>query len=203
MNAKMEDLTTEQKIAAAARKIFTQKGYAATKTRDIAEEAGINLALLNYYFGSKENLFKQVLKEKFEALFGLMIPLLSDRNISLDKKIRLLVRNYTKLLTENEELPIFVLNELRNNENIFNPILQQAQTISQPTIDEQLQHNGFAISTSDFIMNIVSLTIFPFIAKPLFITSGMVKDEDFLQFIENREKLIPEWIFAILKQSQQ
>ena len=51
--------------------------------------------------------------------------------------------------------------------------------------------------------NIVSLTIFPFIAKPLFITSGMVKEEDFLQFIENREKLIPEWIFAILKQSQQ
>ena len=56
INLKMEDLTTEQKIAAAARKIFTQKGYAATKTRDIAEEAGINLALVNYYFGSKENL---------------------------------------------------------------------------------------------------------------------------------------------------
>ena len=55
----MEELTTEQKIVEAARKIFTQKGYAATKTRDIAEEAGINLALLNYYFGSKENLFKQ------------------------------------------------------------------------------------------------------------------------------------------------
>lgn len=203
INLKMEDLTTEQKIAAAARKIFTQKGYAATKTRDIAEEAGINLALVNYYFGSKENLFKQVLKEKFEALFGLMMPVLSDRDISLDEKIRLLVKNYTKLLIENEELPIFVLNELRNNENIFNPILQQARTISQPTIDEQLQHNGFAISTPDFIMNIVSLTIFPFIAKPLFIASGMVKEEDFLQFIENREKLIPEWIFAILKQSQQ
>ncbi|HBK41305.1 MAG TPA: TetR family transcriptional regulator, partial [Porphyromonadaceae bacterium] len=161
INLKMEDLTTEQKIAAAARKIFTQKGYAATKTRDIAEEAGINLALVNYYFGSKENLFKQVLKEKFEALFGLMMPVLSDRDISLDEKIRLLVKNYTKLLIENEELPIFVLNELRNNENIFNPILQQARTISQPTIDEQLQHNGFAISTPDFIMNIVSLTIFP------------------------------------------
>ena len=94
----MEDLTTEQKIAAAARKIFTQKGYAATKTRDIAEEAGINLALVNYYFGSKENLFKQVLKEKFEALFGLMMPVLSDRDISLDEKIRLLVKNYTKFL---------------------------------------------------------------------------------------------------------
>jgi len=50
------DLSTEEKIKQAARKVFTQKGYAATRTRDIAEEAGINLALLNYYFRSKEEI---------------------------------------------------------------------------------------------------------------------------------------------------
>ena len=47
----MTELTTEQKIIEAAQKIFTQKGFAATRTRDIAEESGINLALINYYFG--------------------------------------------------------------------------------------------------------------------------------------------------------
>lgn len=199
----MEELTTEQKIVEAARKIFTQKGYAATKTRDIAEEAGINLALLNYYFGSKENLFKLIVTEKFEDLFGLISPILSNKDITLEEKIQALVRNYTKLLIENEDLPIFVLNELKNNGSIFDHILQQARTISQPIIDEQLVSNAHTISTPDFIMNIVSLTIFPFIAKPLFIASGLLKEEEFLQFIHNREKLIPEWIFAILKQSQQ
>lgn len=199
----MEELTTEQKIVEAARKIFTQKGYAATKTRDIAEEAGINLALLNYYFGSKENLFKQIVTEKFEDLFGLISPILSNKDITLEEKIQALVRNYTKLLIENEDLPIFVLNELKNNGSIFDHILQQARTISQPIIDDQLVSNSHSISTPDFIMNIVSLTIFPFIAKPLFIASGLLKEEEFLQFIHNREKLIPEWIFAILKQSQQ
>ena len=54
----MTELTTEQKIIEAAQKIFTQKGFAATRTRDIAEESGINLALINYYFGSKQKLFK-------------------------------------------------------------------------------------------------------------------------------------------------
>ena len=44
------DVSTEEKIKEAARKVFTQKGFAATRTRDIAEEAGLNLALLNYYF---------------------------------------------------------------------------------------------------------------------------------------------------------
>lgn len=49
------DINTEAKILEAARTIFHKKGYAATRTRDIAEEAGINLALLNYYFRSKES----------------------------------------------------------------------------------------------------------------------------------------------------
>ncbi len=198
----MEQLTTEQKIIEAARKIFTQKGYAAAKTRDIAEEAGINLALLNYYFGSKENLFKQVVNEKFETLFGVISHILSNRHITLEEKVKTLISSYTKLLKENEDLPIFVLNELKNNGDIFNQSLQKARTMSQPILDEQLKSHGYTISTPDFIMNIISLTIFPFIAKPLFISSGMLEEEDFFQFIQNREKLIPEWTFAILKQSQ-
>ena len=75
----MDKLTTEQKIIRAADKLFTQKGYAATKTREIAEEAETNLALLNYYFGSKENLYKKVVQEKFKMLIGAISPVLSDR----------------------------------------------------------------------------------------------------------------------------
>lgn len=56
---KVRDLSTEEKILKAATKVFTEKGYAGTRTRDIAEEAGINLALLNYYFRSKEKLLKK------------------------------------------------------------------------------------------------------------------------------------------------
>lgn len=62
------DQTTEEKIKIAARKLFTRKGFAAVKTRDIAEEAGINLALLNYYFRSKEKLFKLIMEESFYNL---------------------------------------------------------------------------------------------------------------------------------------
>jgi len=100
----METISTEQKIIRAADKLFTQKGYAATKTREIAEEAGTNLALLNYYFGSKENLYKKVVKEKFSILLDALRPILSDEQISLKEKISLITKNYTNLLLENEEL---------------------------------------------------------------------------------------------------
>ena len=71
---KNKELTTEEKIIDAARKLFTQNGFSATRTRDIAEEAGINLALLNYYFRSKQNLFQIIIEEKFDQLFGVIIP---------------------------------------------------------------------------------------------------------------------------------
>ena len=105
----MEPLTTEQKIIKAASKLFTQKGYAATKTREIAEEANINLALLNYYFGSKERLYKEVVKNKLWMLLEVMIPILSDEKVSLEEKVVTIAENYTQLLLEHEELPILSL----------------------------------------------------------------------------------------------
>src|SRR6478672_4764053 len=93
-----KDISTEDKIKEAARVVFTQKGYAATRTRDIAEEAGINLALLNYYFRSKEKLFQQVMSENIQKLFGIILPIVNDASTKLETKIDLIATAYIDLL---------------------------------------------------------------------------------------------------------
>ena len=193
----MEPLTTEQKIIEAASKLFSRKGFAATKTREIAEEAGINLALLNYYFGSKENLFKGVVKEKLRMLMEAMIPILSDANVPLDQKIATIARNYTKLLLENEELPIFILNEWSVNKELFVDITRNARLFTMPVIQEQLKKKGITMKTADFIVNILGLVMFPFVAKPMITSSGLVKEEEFADFVKRREGNIVEWINKI------
>lgn len=193
----METVTTEEKIIRAADKIFTRKGYAATRTRDIAEEAGTNLALLNYYFGSKEKLFKYVVQGKLKMLLGAMGPALSDEHISLEDKISLITENYTNLLLENEELPIFILNELTVNRELFAKITQNTRQIAQPVLEKQLKERGVEISTTDLIINTLSMTLFPFIAKPLITSSGLVKEEEFVKFVTDRKKKIIEWIIKI------
>lgn len=193
----METMTTEQKILKAADKIFTQKGYAATRTRDIAEEAGTNLALLNYYFGSKEKLFKNVVQGKLKMLLGAMGPALSDGQISLEEKISLITENYTNLLLENEELPIFILNELTVNRELFAKITQNTRQIAQPVLEKQLKERGIEISATDLIINVLSMTLFPFVAKPLITSSGLVKEEEFVNFVTDRKKKIIEWIIKI------
>ena len=195
----METISTEQKIIRAADKLFTQKGYAATKTREIAEEAGTNLALLNYYFGSKENLYKKVVKEKFSILLDALRPILSDEQISLKEKISLITKNYTNLLVENEELPIFILNELTVNKELFAKITQNTRLIAQPVLEKQLKETGAEISATDLIINTLSLTMFTFVAKPLIISSGLVKEDDFVEFVTERKEKIIDWIIKTTK----
>ncbi len=195
----METITTEHKIIRAADKLFTQKGYAATKTRDIAEEAGTNLALLNYYFGSKENLYKKVVQEKLRLLLGAMGSVLSDENISLEEKINSITENYTALLLENEELPIFILNELSVNKELFVNITRNTRQIAQPVIDKQLKERKLGMSAKDLIINTLSLTMFPFVAKPLIISSGLVNADEFVEFVTKRKEKIINWIIKTTK----
>jgi len=195
----MRDLSTEQKIVIAANKIFTQKGFASTRTRDIAEEAGINQALLNYYFRSKENLFKLVVKDKLKMLFDIMVPIISNNEITLNEKIKSITNNYTNLLLENEDLPLFILNEWSVNKELFLEITQNARLKAQPAIEKQLRENGIEISAPNFISNILGMIMFPFVAKSMLISSGLLKEEEFVDFVNNRKENILEWIIKTTK----
>src|SRR5690554_3532383 len=195
----MNKNTTEQKIIKAADKLFTKKGYAATKTREIAEEAETNLALLNYYFGSKEKLYKKVVQEKFKMLLGAIAPVLWDERISIEDKVESITENYTKLFLENEELPIFILNELTVNKELFKDITENARLIAQPVIDKQLMERNIKITATDLIINTLSLTMFPFVAKPLIVSSGLVNEEKFAGFVSERKEKILEWIIKTIK----
>ncbi len=194
-----ESISTEEKIIRAADKIFTQKGYAATRTREIAEEAGTNLALLNYYFGSKEKLFRNVVREKLKMLLSAMGPIASDETIPIDEKIRMISENYTRLLLENEDLPLFILNEWSVNKKLFADLIRETRQHAEPVIEKQLRESGMAITLEDLIVNTLGMIMFPFIAKPMILSSGLVQEDQFAKFVEKRKEKIPEWIISITK----
>ncbi len=102
-------LSTEQKIKIAAKEVFLTKGYAATKTRDIASVAGINLALLNYYFRSKERLFEEVMLESMGDFMQTMMQVFNQENTSLEEKIADIVNAYHELLNSRPDLPVLFL----------------------------------------------------------------------------------------------
>ncbi len=200
------DASTEEKIKQAARTIFHKKGFAATRTRDIAEEAGLNLALLNYYFRSKQKLFDLIMLETMQQFLLSLTDIFNDRETSLETKIELLVSNYIDLLTEEPDIPIFILSELRNNPQELVAKIRVKEILMRSYLMEQLQEEAAAGSIApihpvQFIMNVMGLTVFPFIAKPIFSNLGNLSDTDFNRMMAQRKALVPKWVKAILATS--
>lgn len=192
------DSSTEEKIKEAARKVFTRKGYAATRTRDIAEESGINLALLNYYFRSKEKLFEIVMMEKMQKLLGIMGPLLNDPTTDLETKINKVATGYIDLLKANPDLPIFVLSEIRNNPDRFVSNMNVKKMLLESHFVKQLHEVRPDINPFHFIMNSMGMLIFPFVIRPVFQAAGGLTQPEFEALMEQRKTLIPLFLKGML-----
>ena len=194
-----KDDNTEERIKEAARVVFTQKGYAATRTRDIAEEAGINLALLNYYFRSKERLFEIVMAENVAKLFGILRPIINNPDTSLETKVADIANTYINTLIQNPGLPIFVLSEIRNNPEHFGNSLDARTIIKGSVLVEQLMEVRQDIHPLHFILNLLSMCIFPFIAQPVLEAAQILTKPEMAQLIEDRKKLITVWFKAMIE----
>src|ERR1700748_1771748 len=113
-----QDSTTEEKIWDAARKVFIAKGMAGARMQDIADEAGINKALVHYYFESKEKLFTLVFEQEFKKLFTSLATVIAPA-LTLFKKIEQIVLLDMDRLTKFPDLPLFVINEAGRNTSII------------------------------------------------------------------------------------
>lgn len=200
---KVRDLSTEEKIKQAARRLFTKKGFAATRTRDIAQAAGINLALLNYYFRSKEKLFDIVIVENFVQFIGGVKTLLNEKTTTLEEKIEGIADLYIGKLIANPDLPMFILNEIHSDPKTlrakgFTKDMLWNSYFMKQFIEEYAQRKRTAPNPVHHIMNIFSLTIFPFIASPILKEVGGIGDENFMALMEERKKWIPIWIKKLL-----
>jgi AcrR family transcriptional regulator len=193
------DLSTEEKIKEAARKVFTRKGYSATRTRDIAEEAGLNLALLNYYFRSKEKLFGIVMVEKMQKFFGFLLPIINNPSTSLESKLENLSAGYIDLLLTNPDLPFFVLAEIRNNPDLITNFAQKKDFLRDSVFIKQVREKKTELDPFQFLLSLLGMCIFPFVMKPGFQKLTDTDDQKFKQMMLERKKLIPVWSKAILK----
>ena len=199
-----KDFTSEEKIKNAARVVFHKKGFAATKTRDIAEEAGINLALLNYYFRSKKKLFDLIMLESLQGFIGSMKDVFNNETTSLENKIEALVDNYINLLIENPDIPLFIFSEVRTNPEELVSKIDIKKHVLKSYFFKQFQSHLkegkiAAIHPLHFLMNIVGMVVFPFIMSPGIIAIGEIKQNEFNNLMIQRKELIPKWINAILK----
>lgn len=199
-----EEASTEEKIKEAAKKLFTRKGFAATRTRDIAEEAGINLALLNYYFRSKQKLFDIIMLENFRQFIQGITVKVYDESATVGEKIEKIAASYIDFLTLHPDLPLFILNELKGNPSKIAEKINEEVAPMRAHLIRQLQDAGKSgkipsIEPFHFIANLIGLTVFPFVARPILQRVTNVGDDRFQALMQERKKLVPIWLKAMLE----
>ncbi|MDX6189298.1 TetR/AcrR family transcriptional regulator [Flavobacterium sp. Fl-318] len=197
------DTTTENKIKEAARIVFYKKGFAATRTRDIAEEAGLNLALLNYYFRSKSKLFEIIMMETLSGFIQRIAIILNNEKTTLDEKVAAIAEHYIDTIIKDPEIPTFIVSEIRSNPGLlvkklsFNEVVKNSAFFKQ---HNQAVQDGLITEPNPlhFLMNLMGLVVFPFIAKPILMGGNDITESDFNKIMQQRKKMIPIWVKAMM-----
>jgi AcrR family transcriptional regulator len=195
--------SAEERIKRAARKVFTGQGYQAARTRDIAREAGVNVALLNYYFHGKRKLFNIVMREQIVAFKELLLGVLTDESTTLERKLELLAGNYIDLFLAQPDLPAFLVQEMRAPTSDLVGRMSPVDAIFDSSFHRQLvkalgKRQADRLHPLHFLMSLGGMAVFPFVIAPLVKHGGRVSPSEFEAMMRQRKKLIPIWVRAMI-----
>jgi AcrR family transcriptional regulator len=197
------DKQTEEKIFEAATDVFVEKGMDGARMQDIATHAGINKALLHYYFRTKDQLFNKVFEKIAGRMFSKFAPVF-DANLSLEDKIRFFFDAHISFLKNNPRLPGFILNEINRNPARIKKLLstlefQKIWTLLYAQHKNELdKYNITEEKLPQIMTTIVSMSVFPFAARG--ILEGIFQNMgiDFDKYIEERKVFAADFVIKAI-----
>ena len=205
------DADTESRILDAAHAVFMRRGTAGARMTEIAREAGVNHALVHYYFRSKQRLAEAVFRRAIGQFFPAMMGVLAS-DAPLEDKVRLVAAAQIDMLLKNRYLPGYLLAELNHYperaEQLLNsmagttPANVRARLFG--TLGKQLEDAARSgalreIRPQEFVLNLVSMVVYPFAARPLVMAIMGLDDATFTAMMEERKKEIPAFFLAALR----
>lgn len=200
---KTKDQNTEHSILMAAKNIFQRKGMDGARMQEIADEAGINKALLHYYYRSKQILFDAVFKSAFSLLAPQLNKILNDDS-SLEDKIKNFTSSYITFIGKHPYLPNFVIQEINRNPDFVLKMkgingFPNLEKFKKQVVEEVNKGLIKYINPEQLFINIISLSVFPFIGSPLIKSIGNIDDDKFKQLIEERKTHVAHFIINSIK----
>jgi AcrR family transcriptional regulator len=206
VNSGTSDNQTRQKIFRAAAEIFEEKGYTGARMQEIADRAGINKALLHYYFRTKEQLFRAVfqvlLKKMFEKIFSIF-----SEEIPFKEKIKRFLDEHIEFMIKNAKLPIFLLNELSQDPALaegLKEMINYDQLRNMIYTRHAKELKGYGIKKNDMpqlMVTVVSFSIFPFAARDMIriMMPELGDTKKFNAYMRERKSFATDFIIAALK----
>lgn len=196
-------MTTEEKIFNAARIVFQKKGFAGARMQEIADEAGINKAMLHYCFKNKQLLFEAVFMNAFAQLAPQINAIFSSEE-TVFEKIKQFTNSYISFVILNPFLPPFVIQEMNNNPEFVKTFFKNKHTPNPDQLIDQIKKEidlGIIkpMNPKQLVLDIFSMTVFPFAAQMMVKGILQLNDLEFNQMMEERKTTIAEQIINSIK----
>lgn len=202
-----EKENTEFRILEAARHIFQQKGFDGARMQEIADTAHINKGLLHYYFKSKDALFHRVYGIAFDAMVKRIAEVLNSERPLLEK-IDLFCGTYITMMARNAYLPRFVIHEIsRNPDRFVQRLRKHHQLPDLHPFYHQVEAEAKAgrirpIDPRQLLVNMMSMSIFPFLAQPMIQVINHMGNQELEQFLAQRKTEVAQFIIHAIHLSQ-
>lgn len=205
------DADTEQRILQAARKVFVSRGTAGARMQEIAAEAGVNQALLHYYFRSKDRLASAVFREAAARLLPAVVRVLGSDE-ALETKVERFVHLYIDTVRHSPFLPAYVISELHHHPERI-ATLQDSPQGSEPArlirsllreLGKELEAQAAAgkirpITPEQFVANLMGLVVIPFVARPVLTAAFDMDEAAFDRFLDDRRESLSAFILNALR----
>ena len=204
MSEQEQKISTEEQVLKAAIVVFQRDGFDGARMQDIADLAGINKAMLHYYFRSKEKLFQAVfvsiMKQVISELGNVM-----QSEIHLFDKIRLFFDKHISFMQKHQYIPGFIIGELNRNPHLVVEAMQQINVQNTfggfvKQLKEAVEKGEInAIDPIQLFVNMLALSVFPFGARGMLFGVLQFNEEKFDKFVEERKSLCADLIINSIK----
>lgn len=194
---------TEEKILKVAEREFQTKGMNGARMQQIADEAGINKAMLHYYYRNKQKLFEAVFIRAFRLIAPQINRIIND-DISLFEKIKRFSNRYIEFILRHPYIPLFIINELQRNPGFIKKLSSEKHFPDIQKFKKQISHcvtEGIIrpIQAEQLFINILSLNVFPFIGAPLLKEFIQYDDKSYQRLLRDRSEQVSEFIINAIK----
>jgi AcrR family transcriptional regulator len=198
------DVETRDRILAAAHTVFTRKGTAGSRTQEIADEAGVNKALVHYYFGTKAALADAIFERALDTIMPKMFGILADPNRSIEEKIPAIVEEQIAFHAERPYFAGYMVSELHSEPERISRLMIRRGRIPLDVLRRQLREGARAgklrpVSAEQFVANMMGLLIFPFAIRPGLAQILGLDAAGWRAFVEERRRFLPGFIMAGLR----
>ena len=192
---------TRAQILQAASSQFAARGFEGARTQAIADEAGVNKAMLYYHFRDKQHLYLETLSQHITAIFSQVLPIFLQGNLSVRERILSIAAAYHRFLKSNPPVRGLILQELASGGSHMQAVVDRImELVPGLNVERVFDHIRMMMDSGELragdprqvLLHLLSLTVFPFFARPMLEAIWQITPGEFEELMESRPQAVAD-----------